>query len=285
MSRWAWCNGRLCAEGELYVPVRDGAVLYGASLFETLRCYNGHPFRLEQHLQRLRRWLERLRLFRHAREEVELRTPVIRQAIASVLEANGWLQGDVRVRLTVTAGSEKGTPLCFLLAERIPPEQVAQWRSGVTAALLPDPRSVQGEQPKWGNYAWHLEAQQLAREQGADEAIWFNGRGYLTEGALSNVFVWHEECLLTPPVEEGILAGVARQVVLEIAPQMGIECREEPIPIDLLPHVQAIFLTNSVREVVPVTRLGQRHFRTHPVVTSLQEAYRQQVQREVEASQ
>lgn len=281
MSRWAWCNGGLCAESELSVPVRDAAVLYGASLFETWRCYRGHPFRLEQHLQRLRRWLERLKLFARAREEVDLSTSTIQQALAALLEVNGLLEGDARVRLTVTAGGGEVAPCCFLLAERISPEQQARWRAGVTAVLLPDPRGARGEQPKWGNYAWHLEAHLLAQAQGAEEAIWFNRDGYLTEGVFSNLFLWHEDRLYTPPLEEGILAGVTRQVVLELASHLSIDCRVERLPVDLLSRADAVFLTNSVREIVPVIRLGETPLPTYPIVSQLQEAYRQEVQREV----
>jgi len=282
MSRWAWYNGRLCTESEILLPVRDTAVLHGASLFETLRCYGGHPFRLEQHLQRLRRWMGRLHLFARSREMIDLSTPTVRPAIARLPKANGFFDGDTPLRITVTAGSEEISPTCFRLAERISPEQIAKWQAGITAVLLPDPRGVTGEQPKWGNYAWHIEAQQLAKEQGADEAIWFNREGYVTEGALSNVFVWHGERLLTPPLEEGILAGITRQVVIEIAQQMGIECREERIPASLLPHAQAIFLTSSVREIVPVVRLDSAPLHVHPVVARLQTAYHALIKQEVQ---
>lgn len=273
MALWAWCNGRLCAESELHLPIRDAAVLYGASLFETMRCYDGHPFRLEQHLQRLRRWMERLHLFAHARQIVDLSTSAVQQAIANLLEANDLLGVDARLRITVTAGSELIAPSYFMLAERISPEQIARWQAGVPAALLPDPRAVRGEQPKWGNYAWHLEAQLLARVQGADETIWFNREGYVTEGALSNVFVWYTERLLTPPLEEGIIAGITRQAVFEIARQMGIECREKRIHASLLPHAQAVFLTNSVREIVPVIRLDDVPIPVAQVVKNLQAKY------------
>lgn len=264
------------------MPVRDTAVLYGASLFETLRCYGGHPFRLEQHLQRLRRWMERLHLFAGRQERVEIETPIVRHAIASLLEANGLLGGDARLRITVTAGSEEIPPSCFMLAERISPEQIAKWQAGISAVLLPDPRGVRGEQPKWGNYAWHIEAQLLAKTQGADEAIWFNREGYVTEGAFSNVFAWYGECLLAPPLEEGVLAGITRQVVFEIAQQMGVECREERIPTSLLPQAQAIFLTSSVREIVPVVRLDSVSLPIPPLVARLQTAYHALIKQEAQ---
>lgn len=270
---WAWCNGRLCTESELNLPVYDGAVLYGASLFETLRCYRGRPFRLEQHLQRLHRWMERLHLFARARQQVRLNTEAVQQAVTELLRANSLLDEDARLRITVTAGSEQTAPSCFMLAERISPEHIAKWKSGIAAVLLPDPRGVTGEQPKWGNTAWHREAQLRAKVRGADEAIWLNREGYVTEGAISNLFVLHDDRLLTPPLEEGILAGITRQVVFELAQQTGTECREERIPARLLPHAQAIFLTNSVREIVPVISLDGTPVPVHPTVTELQHAY------------
>lgn len=283
MSRWAWYNGQLCAESEIRLSVRDAAALYGASLFETLRCYSGNPFRLEQHLQRLRRWMNRLHLFAGARERIEIETPMVRHAIASLLEANGLLGGDARLRLTVTAGSEEVPPSFFMLAERISPEQIATWQAGITAVLLPDPRGVRGEQPKWGNYVWHIEAQLLAKTLGADEAIWLNREGYVTEGAFSNVFVWHGKRLLTPPLEEGVLAGITRQAVFEIATQLGVDCLEERIPARLLPHAQAIFLTSSVRGIVSVVRLDSEPLPIHPVVARLQTAYHELVKQETQS--
>ncbi|GIV18343.1 MAG: 4-amino-4-deoxychorismate lyase [Armatimonadota bacterium] len=283
MTSWAWCNGQLCAENELRLPVRDEAVLYGASLFESLRCYNGHPFRLEQHLQRLRRWMERLSLFARTRQMVAISTPAVRHAIANLLEANGLLEEDARLRITVTAGSEQVAPSCFILAERINPEQIAKWRTGVAAVLLPEPHGGAGEYPKWGSFAWHIEHLLRAKAHGADEAIWFNRNGCVTESTVSNIFVWDHNQLLTPPVEDGILAGITRQIVIEIAQSLGFQCHEEHIPASLLPSAQGVFLTNSVREIVPVIRLNDEPLEVPPIVTTLQEAYRSLVQQAVAA--
>ena len=277
---WAWKDGQLLPADEVTLNVRDGAILYGASLFETLRCYSGHPFRLEAHLRRLRYWLERLYLFAHSRDRVDLSFSTLRDATARLLDACGLQEEDARLRITVTAGSERCPPRCFLVVDQITAEQRAQWQAGVQAILLPDPRSAQAELPKWGSYAWHIEAQLQARAHGAQEAIWVNREGYVTEGAISNVFIWHEERLKTPPLQEGILAGITRQVVFEIAERLRIPCNEERIPAHALHEAQAVLLTNSVREIVPVTHLHGAPLAQHPILAHLQQAYRQLVQEE-----
>ncbi len=282
--QWVWKDGQLCPEDEAVLSVRDGAVLHGASLFETLRCYQGRPFRLEAHLLRLRRWMERLHLFVRARRELNLDAEAVRQAIGELLEANGLLKRDSRLRITVTAGAEGYTPSCFLLAEGIDDEQIRQWQRGVHTVLMPDPRAMSGEVPKWGSYAWHIEAYLQAQAQGAGEVIWFRD-SYLTEGALSSLFVYDDDRLLSPPLEEGILAGITRQVVFEIAEQTGIRCVEERLPIRALHEAQAVFLTNSVREIVPVLSVDGRPLASHPIIHQLQQAYTQLVQQETGTGQ
>lgn len=281
MSRWVWCNGQLYPEEEVSLSPRDRAVLHGASLFETLRCYRGYPFRLQEHLNRLLQWMSRLNLFQHARTYLQMDSDAIRRAVSQLLQANDLLNTDARLRITVTAGSEGVEPKCLLWAEPLLPEQIARWRSGIRATLLPTPFAWRGEMPKWGSYAWHAEAQLLAQAKGAEEAIWFTRDGYLTEGTYSNLFLWYEEQLLTPPLEEGILAGVARQLVLHIAQTERIAYRVERLPVELLQKAHAVFLTNAVREIVPVTHLDDTPLPVHPVVERLQEAYGRIVAREI----
>ncbi|MEJ5253526.1 MAG: aminotransferase class IV [Chthonomonadetes bacterium] len=283
--QWAWKDGKLVPEAEACLNVRDGAVLHGASLFETLRCYSGHPFRLEAHLQRLHCWMQHLRLFARRGEGLDLSTPTIRSAIAQLLDACGLQERDARLRITVTAGSEHCPPSYFLLADEITAEQKAQWQRGIRAILLPDPRSAQTELPKWGSYAWNMEAQLHAQSRGAQEAIWVNSAGYLTEGAISNLFIWHEGILKTPPLQEGILAGITRQVVFQIAERLHIPCREERLPVHHLYGAQAVMLTNSVREIVAVTHLDDNPLSQHPIVARLQQAYRQLIEEEQQTAQ
>jgi branched-chain amino acid aminotransferase len=278
--RWIWFNGELLPTERACLNVLDGAVLHGAALFETLRCYQGFPFRLEQHLQRMRRWLASLRLFQKAQREVDLRTSVIEQAIASLISANGLQQQDARLRLTVTAGSETVSAACFITAAALSVQQIDRWQQGISVIVRHDPRAGGGERPKWSSYAVHLEAQLEAAVSGADEVIWFNAQQRITEGASSNVFAWNGRRLVTPPLQEGVLAGITRDVVLNLCAQEGIPCAEAPLSVCELMTAEAVFLTNSVREIVPVRWLEGRPFGAHPLTTQLQLAYRQLVQTE-----
>jgi branched-chain amino acid aminotransferase len=278
--QWVWWNGELIAEQNARLSVLDGAVLHGAALFETFRCYRGFPFRLEPHLKRLRRWLHSLQLFERARQQADLSVPTIAAAVARLIEANQLQETDARVRLTVTAGSSASAPACFLIATPLTAEELSRWREGISAVLRPDPRAGGGERPKWSSYAAHLEAQYEANALGAEEVIWFNAQERITEGATSNVFAWNGRELVTPPLQEGILAGITREAVMQICAQRGIPCIEAPLPVHDLLLAEAVFLTSSVREVVPLRRLQHRPFAAHPLTVQLQTAYRQLVETE-----
>lgn len=234
-----WISGRLVTEGQACVSPFDHALLTGDGVFETTRVYRGRAFALTRHLDRLARSASFLRL-------PVPEAGVLRDAVEAVVEANGLTQG--RLRITVTGGPspmgpERGTagPTVIVAcgAESV-------WSPTTDVAVVPWPRNERGALvgAKSVSYAENVVAFAYARERGAGEAVFANLAGDLCEGTGSNVFLARGGRLLTPPLSSGCLAGVTRDLVLEL-----VDVTEEAVPVGALAGADEAFLTSSTREV------------------------------------
>jgi branched-subunit amino acid aminotransferase/4-amino-4-deoxychorismate lyase len=234
------------------VSAEDRGLLFGEGAFETLRAYQGTPFRLEDHLNRLERSVE------YAGFEVRGGRDAVKTAIAQVLQANGLQEAHLRV--TVTPGPEGGTPTLLAIADPLPEMPVSWYAEGVpvaVSALLRD-RSGSLAGYKTTNYLVSRLARRQARAAGAEEAVLLNAAGRVAEGSGSNVFLVRGGVLATPPLEEGILAGVTRAVVLALAPQLRIEVQVRHIARKELDLAGEVFLTSTLREILPVKSIDGR---------------------------
>lgn len=245
-----WLDGALVEEAEARVSPFDHALLTGDGVFETMRVYRGTAFALRRHLERL------------ARSATGLRLPlppasVLRSAVEEVVAANSLTVG--RVRLTVTGGpsplgSERGEAGPTVIAAASP----LSFRPPTTdVVVVPWPRNERGAVAglKTVSYAENVVALGWARDRGAGEALFANLAGALCEGTGSNVFVVVGGRLLTPPLSAGCLAGVTRDLVLELS---EAETREADVPLGLLGEADEVFLTSSTREVQPVRAIDGR---------------------------
>ncbi len=253
MDDIVYFNGALMPRGKARLSPFDRGFLYGYGLFETMRSYGGRVFRLDRHLARLMRSAQKLGL------AVVLDPVELERAIYDTLTANKL--SDARLRLTVSAGEGErrlvppasGKATIVVVAEEIDiPSYIYQ--EGVTAAIVSLRRNSQS--PLLGvkslNYLDSLAAHSEAQARGADEAIMLNERGLVAEGSTSNIFLAAAGKLLTPSLGSGILPGITREAVLELAHALGIAAVEGEIPQSDLPQADEVFLTNSVREIVPV---------------------------------
>lgn len=281
----------------------DRGFLLGDGLFETIRLYGGLPFRLAAHLRRLRKSATR----------IHIRYPLgMDEAVARALR-EARCNGDGALRITLTRGPGHG-----LLPPVPPPPPTLHVhvrpfhadsrlvREGLTASLRG--RVDEGALTagiKGIGYLERITALLAAREDGASEALLRNGRGRVVTGSASNLFLVHGGTLRTPAVGEGALPGITREVVLELAEEMGIPVElGAPASGELL-AADEILLTSSLRELVPVVRLveteggagaaGGLHptdpavhgrvgsGRPGPVFQALLEAFRARVAAELEA--
>lgn len=253
-----YLNGTLVPAQEAKISPFDRGLLYGYGLFETMRSYNGRVFRLDRHLARLKRsaWVLAL--------ASELEAYDLEQAIYKTLEANQLK--DARIRLTVSAGlGDRGLappnlgPITVMVSAQklsLPSTQV--YRRGIRAAIVSTRRNSLSplSQIKATNYLDSFVALSQAVALGAEDAILLNERGFIAECSTSNIFLVAEGILTTPSVESGILPGITREAVLELARDLGIEAVEREIPEADLFQAEEAFLTTSVREVVPITSVN-----------------------------
>jgi branched-chain amino acid aminotransferase len=262
MGRLVNLNGALLPPDRAHISVFDRGFLYGDSIYEVVRTYGGRVFELEAHLDRLERSATRIGMaLPWPRAELEHQLDLTLLAAA--------LPGEAYARLVITRGEGEISldpalaerPTVVILVQELHPPPEETYQQGVRVELVGVRRNLRealDPAAKTGNYLNSILALREAKATGAYEGLMLNREGQLTEGSTSNVFVVKGGALATPPLEAGILEGVTRRVVLNLASQLGIPAAERPLlPEDLLGADEA-FLTSTIREVLPITRVGER---------------------------
>ncbi|HEY3148051.1 MAG TPA: aminotransferase class IV [Dongiaceae bacterium] len=270
-----WLNGRLVARGQAYIDPADRGLLLADGLFETLRAYRGHFFRLADHLQRMAGGAAELGM------PLPLDLPSIAEAARETLLANDLSRTDAALRITLTRGTgQRGL---------LPPEDPRPTLI-ISAAAYHAPSSVDGfvavtahrarrneksvtARLKTLGYLDNIVAQMEAAAAGADEAIMLNNRDAVACGGRSNVFAVMDGALVTPAIEEGALPGITRHAVLAICTTEAIEAREGTLSRADLRGAAEIFVTNSLLEIMPVRRFDEADFSIGPVTKRIAKAY------------
>lgn len=261
-----WINGRLLPECHALIPALDPATQNGSGLFDVARGYGGVPFRLDRHLARMRRSA------RHFGLRLRWSDAAIGRAVHEVLKANRLK--DAYIRLVQTGG---GT---FMIRATPPPRLPTAWfRRGAAVAFASWRRDPRG--PIFGhktlNYLENVLTLERARRAGLADVLFLGLDGSVLEGCVTNVFLVKGGRLRTPALE-GILPGVTRATVLEIARSEGIRASEGRVVPRDLERADEVFLTNAMIEVLPVSRVGSRKIGPPGRVTrSLMAGYRQLV--------
>jgi len=265
-----YLNGRLISRSIAKLSPFDHGFLYGYGLFETMRAYKGHIFRLDSHLTRLRCSAESIGLTLSILN-TDKGKQSLKAACLETLEANNLK--DARLRLTVSAGEgdmtpDLGTcsnPTILITARNLVPLPPEKYETGFKAALSFLRRNSQSplSRIKSTCYIENIIARTIARAAGYDEAILLNERGYLAEGSTSNVFLVKESpppegkervrVLTTPSLDSGILPGITREAVLAIARASNIEIQERQVELKELIEAEEAFVTNSILELMPLT--------------------------------
>lgn len=267
-------DGVLYPAGSARVSVFDRGFLYGDSVYEVVRTYGLEPFEVDAHLARLAASAGRIAL------RLPWDGPRIAREIRRVVEASQggdepdpagapWNRGERSVRVVVTRGSgEMGLdpglasePAVVVMSLPLRGPPLSAYRDGVSAWPFGGPGGPgRGVDPaaKTGEHLFHVLAVAEARAHGAHEALLVDRDGLVTEGASSNLFTVREGVLSTPPLQAGILAGVTRALVLGLSRTLAIPIREEPLHLAALEGAEEAFLTSTVREVLPLVRVGDR---------------------------
>lgn len=252
-------NGSLLPLSQARVSPLDHGFLYGYGLFETMRAYSGHIFSLEAHLARLRRAAAFLGLGLD-------RLPDLSRALYDTLGANHLM--NARIRLTLSGGPGEPVPdvtacrepTLLITAREYVPHPDSIYRQGFRAALSAISRNTHSPVSglKTLSYLDNILARREASLAGADEAIMLNEQGFVAEGSTSNVFLVSGNALRTPGEDCGILPGVTRSVVMELARTAGLATAEEKIAPGEFALADEAFCTNSLIEIMPVTAFDGR---------------------------
>ncbi len=278
LSGYVWLNGRIVLARRARISVFDRGFLYGDGLFETVRCYRGNPFLLDEHMRRMHRSAAFLGL-----PVPEVNWPGV---IEKLLAANSLLDNDASVRITVTRGQAPPgllppravRPTAFAFALPVPGSLAEDQKRGVKVMTVPFARSGFLAVHKLLDYVPAILARTIAAKQKAKEALYLHG-GWILEATTANVFAVFDGTVVTPPTDE-LLPGITRALVISLAQKAGFTVAERPIAVNDLPKAQEVFLTSAVVEVLPVIQVGETTIAggsPGPVTTRLQLEYRQRV--------
>jgi len=253
-----WLDGALVDAAAARIDPADRGFLLGDGLFETMRADGGRVVRLARHLARLRQGAGALGI------GLALDDDAIARALETTLEANGQGRGGAALRLTLTRGPgprgllppSDASPTLMIAAFALPP-----LRPPAQAVIVRGVARNQGSitsRLKGLGYLDNILALREAQAGGSDEALLLNAAGRLACASAANLFLVADGRLLTPPPEEGVLPGITRGRLLELAPTLRIACSERPLEPGAIDAAQEAFVSSSLGLVRPVARIGSR---------------------------
>jgi branched-chain amino acid aminotransferase len=280
---YVFLNGTVVAESEARISAYDHGFLYGDGIYETMRAYEEVVFMLDRHLERLRRSASLIKL--GLPEEA-----YFKDAVLLALRANRL--ADAYIRITVSRGKGPigldpalcGEPTLIIFAEQFVPYPESLYKEGVKLVVVGTRRNLASAiDPKIKslNFLNNILAKIEAKERGAYEAIMLNAEGFIAEGTVSNIFFVIDGTLCTPSAEAGILDGITRELVIDLAYREGIDVREGKFTVEDLFGATEVFFTNTTSEVMPVSLVGERNYRVGDITKRLHTRFRDYVRQYV----
>ena len=280
MSMLINLDGKLVPEEKAVVSVFDHGLLYGDGVFEGIRAYRGNVFRLREHVNRLYCGARTLMM------NMVLSPEEMTEAILETVRANKLSDAYIRVVVTRGKGDLGLDPrkcprtFYFIIADRIQlyPEELC--RNGIDIVTVPTRRTgVEMLNPalKSLNYLNNIMAKIEGNNAGVPESLMLNSEGLVLECTGDNVFIVRGRDLVTPPLYLGVLNGITRRAMMELAPQAGLAVRETPFTRHDVFNADEVFLTGTAAELVPVIRVDGRTVgdgRPGPFTTRLKELFR-----------
>jgi len=272
-------SGQFYDKNEAKISVYDHGLLYGDGVFEGIRSYGGKIFRLRQHLQRLYDSAKAIRL------EIPMSQEQLAQAIRQTLDLNGLKDAYIRVVVTRGAGSlgldprKTSDPQVIIITDHIqlyPPELYENGLEIVTVATIRNHPNAVNPRIKSLNYLNNILAKLEAIQAGCLEALMLNHKGEVAECTGDNIFVVTRGVVRTPPLDAGILEGITRNAVLELAQRAGIPTREEPLTRHDVYTADECFLTGTAAEIIPVVKCDGRvigNGKPGPITRQLRERF------------
>jgi D-alanine transaminase len=254
MNDPVYLNGQFLPYDEAKVPVEDRGYQFGDGIYEVIRVYNGHGFRMDGHFERLKRSADAI--FLDVDVEKIQRDAGELIGRSSTREASIYIQITRGVAMRYHPFPAECQPTVVMVIRPASAPADSARENGVSAITLPDDRWARCY-IKSINLLPNILAKQQAVQAGAYEALYLRD-GYLTEGSSSNAYAVLDGTLWTYPKSNYILGGITRDVVLEIARADGIEVREEPVSLAQLRQANEVMVSSSTAEIVPVVSVDGR---------------------------
>lgn len=261
MAYQVWIDGKLLPAEEATVSVYDHGLLYGDGVFEGIRSYGAKVFRLEAHLDRLWHSAKAILL------EIPCTKPQLAEAIEKTLEANGIKDGYIRAIVTRGIGTlgidpnKCGKPRVIVIADSIelyPREDYEKGLEIVTVSTIRNHPAALSPRIKSLNYLNNILAKIEGQQAGCKEAVMLNHKGEVAECTGDNIFLVRDGRLLTPPIDAGILEGITREAVIELAREADMRVDEIPLTRHDIYVADECFLTGTAAEVIPVVKVDSR---------------------------
>jgi branched-chain amino acid aminotransferase len=262
VSQFVWINGDLISKENAAVPLYDHGVLYGDGVFEGIRVYENRVFKLHEHIARLFYSLKAINI------ETGFAQRQITDAVLRTVKTNGHENGYIRVTATRGVGLGldpkhlKGTANFYISTEQLslyPKEMYEDGLIVVTCSTrLPSPDVIDPRVKCTGKYINNIMAKSEANRAGAGEGIMLTREGYVGEATGDNIFLIKNNKITTPPASIGILQGITRDTVIELATALGYEVSEPLVTLYDVYNADEIFLTGTAAEVIPAVHVDGR---------------------------
>ena len=279
MSRQVYINGKLVPQAEATVSVFDHGLLYGDGVFEGLRSYGGKVFRMDEHVRRLFESAQAICL------KVPLSPEEMCKAIRNTITANKIDDGYIRVLITRGVGTlglgpdKCDQPQVIIIADVIALYPAKYYEKGleiITSSVIRNHPAALSPRIKSLNYLNNILAKIEGMQAGCIEAMMLNHKGEVAECTGDNLFLIREGELLTPPLDAGILGGVTRNAVMELARDAGIAVHEIALTKHDVYIAHECFLTGTAAEVIAVVKVDGREIgsgKPGPITLDLKERF------------
>ena len=261
MSLQIFINGKLYDKEDAKISVYDHGLLYGDGVFEGMRSYGGKVFRHREHLERLWKSARAIML------EIPMTMDEVEAAVNDTLATNNITDGYIRLVVTRGAGSlgidpnRTSDPQVIIITDKItlyPEEYYENGLEIVTVSTIRNHPAALSPRVKSLNYLNNVMAKIEGLQAGCEEALMLNHNGEVAECTGDNIFIVRDGELLTPSVDAGILEGITRQTVIDLAQEAGVPVCETALTRHDIFIADECFLTGSAAEVVPVVKLDSR---------------------------
>lgn len=252
MKGLAYINGDFVPIGDAKISILDRGFRYGEGLFETICIEEGNPIFLKEHFERLK----------NSAKALNLKLPVgfeqVTQITKKLIQDSSLEKGVLNIYLTATDEEERETNFIIVVKDEVRYKE-SDYEKGYTAIIssIRIDSSLATNSHKTLSFLPHILAKKEAKEKGADEAILLDAEGYVLEGTTRNIFMVKGDKLITALVGSGILPGITRAKILQIAPAVGLKVEEKLVDVDFLKSCDEVFLTSSLIGVMSVVRIDE----------------------------